>query len=116
MFKPVQVGKRTRYTYAKINEVLKMPHLLDLQIKSYEWFLEKGLKDIFRDISPIEDAAGNLSLSFEDFKLGEPKYDIRECKERDTTYAAPRPDPSRQPCNRRNQGPGSIHGRLPADY
>ena len=89
MFKPVQVGKRTRYTYAKINEVLKMPHLLDLQIKSYEWFLEKGLKDIFRDISPIEDAAGNLSLSFEDFKLGEPKYDIRECKERDTTYAAP---------------------------
>ena len=89
MFKPVQVGKRTRYTYAKINEVLKMPHLLDLQIKSYEWFLEKGLKDIFRDISPIEDAAGNLSLSFENFSLGEPKYDIRECKERDTTYAAP---------------------------
>ena len=89
MFKPVQVGKRTRYTYAKINEVLKMPHLLDLQIKSYEWFLEKGLKDIFKDISPIEDSAGNLSLSFEDFKLGEPKYDIRECKERDTTYAAP---------------------------
>lgn len=89
MFKPVQVGKRTRYTYAKINEVLKMPHLLDLQNKSYEWFLEKGLKDIFKDISPIEDAAGNLSLSFENFKLGEPKYDIRECKERDTTYAAP---------------------------
>ncbi|MUP59596.1 DNA-directed RNA polymerase subunit beta [Veillonellaceae bacterium M2-4] len=89
MFKPVQVGKRTRYTYAKINEVLKMPHLLDLQIKSYEWFLEKGLKDIFKDISPIEDAAGNLSLSFENFKLGEPKYDLRECKERDTTYAAP---------------------------
>ena len=66
-----------------------MPHLLDLQNKSYEWFLEKGLKDIFKDISPIEDAAGNLSLSFENFKLGEPKYDIRECKERDTTYAAP---------------------------
>ena len=66
-----------------------MPHLLDLQNKSYEWFLEKGLKDIFQDISPIEDASGNLSLSFEDFKLGEPKYDIRECKERDTTYAAP---------------------------
>ena len=89
MFKPVQVGKRTRYTYAKINEVLKMPHLLDLQIKSYEWFLEKGLKDIFKDISPIEDAAGNLSLSFENFKLGDPKYDIQECKKRDTTYAAP---------------------------
>ncbi|MBF1361864.1 MAG: DNA-directed RNA polymerase subunit beta [Megasphaera micronuciformis] len=89
MFKPVQVGKRTRYTYAKINEVLKMPHLLDLQTKSYKWFLEKGLKDIFKDISPIEDASGNLSLSFEDFSLGEPKYDIRECKERDTTYSAP---------------------------
>ena len=66
-----------------------MPHLLDLQNKSYEWFLEKGLKDIFKDISPIEDASGNLSLSFEGFKLGEPKYDIRECKECDTTYAAP---------------------------
>ena len=52
-----------------------MPHLLDLQNKSYEWFLEKGLKDIFKDISPIEDASGNLSLSFEGFKLGEPKYD-----------------------------------------
>lgn len=66
-----------------------MPHLLDLQTKSYKWFLEKGLKDIFKDISPIEDASGNLSLSFEDFSLGEPKYDIRECKERDTTYSVP---------------------------
>ena len=66
-----------------------MPHLLDLQTKSYKWFLEKGLKDIFKDISPIEDASGNLSLSFEDFSLGEPKYDIRECKEQDTTYSAP---------------------------
>lgn len=66
-----------------------MLHLLDLQTKSYKWFLEKGLKDIFKDISPIEDASGNLSLSFEDFSLGEPKYDIRECKERDTTYSAP---------------------------
>ena len=66
-----------------------MPHLLDLQTKSYKWFLEKGLKDIFKDISPIEDASGNLSLSCEDFSLGEPKYDIRECKERDTTYSAP---------------------------
>lgn len=66
-----------------------MPHLLDLQIGSYKWFLEKGLKDIFKDISPIEDASGNLSLSFESFSLGEPKYAVRECKERDTTYAAP---------------------------
>ena len=66
-----------------------MPHLLDLQIKSYNWFLKKGLMDIFKDISPIEDASGTLSLIFEDFVLGEPKYDIRECKERDTTYSAP---------------------------
>ena len=66
-----------------------MPHLLDLQIKSYNWFLKKGLMDIFKDISPIEDASGTLSLIFEDFVLGKPKYDIRECKERDTTYSAP---------------------------
>ena len=63
MFKPVQVGKRTRYTYAKINEVLKMPHLLDLQNKSYEWFLEKGLKDIFKDISTNQHAKAKLTLS-----------------------------------------------------
>ena len=55
MFKPEQVGKRTRYTYAKINEVLEMPHLLDVQRKSYEWFLESGLQDIFNDIYPIKD-------------------------------------------------------------
>ena len=89
MFKPEQVGKRTRYTYAKINEVIKMPHLLDIQRKSYEWFLESGLQNIFDDISPIKDNSGNLVLSFEIFSLGEPKYDINECKNRDATYAAP---------------------------
>ena len=89
MFKPEQVGKRTRYTYAKINEVLEMPHLLDVQRKSYEWFLESGLQNIFDDISPIKDNSGNLVLSFEGFSLGEPKYDINECKNRDATYAAP---------------------------
>ena len=89
MFKPEQVGKRTRYTYAKINEVIKMPHLLDIQRKSYEWFLESGLQNIFNDISPIKDNSGNLVLSFEGFSLGEPKYDINECKNRDATYAAP---------------------------
>ena len=89
MFKPEQVGKRTRYTYAKINEVLEMPHLLDVQRKSYEWFLESGLQDIFNDISPIKDNSGKLALSFEGFSLGEPKYDINECKNRDATYAAP---------------------------
>ena len=89
MFKPEQVGKRTRYTYAKIDEVLEMPHLLDVQRKSYEWFLESGLQNIFDDISPIKDNSGNLVLSFEGFSLGEPKYDINECKNRDATYAAP---------------------------
>lgn len=89
MFKPEKVGKRTRYTYAKINEVLEMPHLLDVQRKSYEWFLESGLQNIFDDISPIKDNSGNLVLSFEGFSLGEPKYDINECKNRDVTYAAP---------------------------
>ena len=89
MFKPEQVGKRTRYTYAKINEVIKMPHLLDIQRKSYEWFLESGLQNIFDDTSPIKDNSGNLVLSFESFSLGEPKYDINECKNRDATYAAP---------------------------
>ena len=89
MFKPEQVGKRTRYTYAKIDEVLEMPHLLDVQRKSYEWFLESGLQNIFDDISPIKDNSGNLVLFFEGFSLGEPKYDINECKNRDATYAAP---------------------------
>ncbi len=89
MFKPVKAGKKTRYTYAKINEVLKMPHLLDLQTKSYDWFLAEGLQDIFEDISPIKDNSGNLVLSFVNFRLGEAKYDINECKSRDATYAAP---------------------------
>ncbi|TCS81017.1 DNA-directed RNA polymerase subunit beta [Pectinatus cerevisiiphilus] len=89
MFKPVPVGKRTRYSYAKIKEVMDMPHLLDIQRNSYEWFMKDGLKEIFHDISPIQDFTGNLVLSFENFSLGDPKYSIDECKERDTTYAAP---------------------------
>ncbi|MDQ0205110.1 DNA-directed RNA polymerase subunit beta [Pectinatus haikarae] len=89
MFKPVPVGKRTRYSYAKIKEVMDMPHLLDIQRNSYEWFMKDGLKEIFHDISPIQDFTGNLVLSFENFSLGDPKYAIDECKERDTTYAAP---------------------------
>lgn len=89
MFKPVSVGKRKRYTYAKIHEVLDMPHLLDLQTKSYEWFLAEGLNSIFKDISPIKDNSGNLELYFLNFRLGEPKYDVNECKNRDATYAAP---------------------------
>ena len=89
MFKPVQTGDRTRYSFGKINEVLPMPHLIDLQRSSYEWFINEGLNEIFRDISPIKDFNGNLELSFESFEMGEPKYTIEECKERDASYSAP---------------------------
>ena len=89
MFKPVQTGDRTRYSFGKINEVIPMPHLIDLQRKSYEWFINEGLNEIFHDISPIKDFNGNLELSFESFELGEPKYTIEECKERDASYCAP---------------------------
>ncbi len=89
MFKPVPVGDRIRYSYSRINEVWPMPHLIDIQRKSYEWFIEKGLCEIFHDISPIKDFTGNLELSFENFELGKPKYDVEECKERDESYSAP---------------------------
>ncbi len=89
MFKPVPVGKRVRYSYAKINEVLDMPNLIELQKNSYQWFLREGLQEIFHDVSPIQDFTGNLVLSFESFSLGEPKYEVEECKERDVTYSAP---------------------------
>ena len=89
MFKPVPVGDRTRYSYARINEILAMPHLIDIQRKSYEWFVQKGLMETLHDISPIKDFAGNLELSFESFELGTPKYSVEECKERDESYSAP---------------------------
>lgn len=69
--------------------MLELPNLIEIQTKSYEWFLEEGLRDMFRDISPIEDFTGNLSLDFVDYSLGEPKYSVGESKERDATYAAP---------------------------
>ena len=89
MFNPVPVGKRIRYSYAKIKEVLDMPNLIEIQKNSYEWFLKEGLQEIFYDVSPIQDFTGNLVLSFENFNLGEAKYDVEECKERDVTFAAP---------------------------
>ena len=89
MFNPVPVGKRTRYSYARIKEVMEMPHLLDLQRNSYEWFKKEGLQEIFKDISPIADFSGNLELFFENFTFGECKYTLDECKKRDGTYAAP---------------------------
>ena len=88
--KPVQLGKTERKSFAHINEVLEMPNLIEVQIKSYKWFLEEGLKEVFRDIAAITDYTGNLVLDFVDYRLDEtPKYTVTECKERDVTYAAP---------------------------
>jgi len=86
---PVQAGKRTRWSFARIKEVLEMPNLIEIQQNSYQWFLKEGLKEMFRDISPIQDFTGNLVLEFIDYSLGEPKYSVEECKERDVTFAAP---------------------------
>ncbi|MCP8618054.1 DNA-directed RNA polymerase subunit beta [Salirhabdus salicampi] len=86
----VQYGRlRQRRSYARISEVLELPNLIEIQTASYEWFLEEGLKEMFQDISPIEDFTGNLSLEFVDYSLGEPKYPVDESKERDVTYSAP---------------------------
>lgn len=86
----VQYGRhRQRRSYAKISEVLELPNLIEIQTSSYQWFLDEGLREMFQDISPIEDFTGNLSLEFIDYSLGEPKYSVEESKERDVTYSAP---------------------------
>ena len=88
--KPVQVGKNTRMSFAKIDEVLEMPNLIEVQKNSYNWFLNEGLKEVFKDVSGITDYTGNLVLDFVDYRLDvdKPNYSIEECKERDATYAA----------------------------
>lgn len=86
----VQYGRhRQRRSYARISEVLELPNLIEIQTASYDWFLEEGLREMFQDISPIEDFTGNLSLEFVDYTLGEPKYPVDESKDRDVTYSAP---------------------------
>ena len=86
----VQYGRhRQRRSYARISEVLELPNLIEIQTSSYQWFLDEGLREMFHDISPIEDFTGNLSLEFIDYSLGEPKYSVEESKERDVTYSAP---------------------------
>ncbi|WP_261134674.1 DNA-directed RNA polymerase subunit beta [Bacillus sp. Marseille-Q3570] len=86
----IQFGRhRQRRSYARINEVLELPNLIEIQTSSYQWFLDEGLREMFHDISPIEDFTGNLVLEFIDYSLGEPKYSVEESKERDVTYAAP---------------------------
>ena len=89
--RPVKAGKGIRMSYSRQKEVLEMPNLIEVQKDSYQWFLDEGLKEVFADISPIEDYSGHLSLEFVDFTLCEDdvKYTIPECKQRDATYAAP---------------------------
>ncbi|MCL2677673.1 MAG: DNA-directed RNA polymerase subunit beta, partial [Clostridiales bacterium] len=80
---------RKRRSYARIAEVLTMPNLIEVQKSSYQWFLKEGLKEVFDDISHIQDFTGNLILEFAGYSLGEPKYSAEECWDRDATYAAP---------------------------
>ena len=88
--KPVKFGRNERMTFSKINEVIDMPNLIEIQKDSYEWFLNQGLKEVFADMSSITDYTGNLVLDFIDYRLDDkPKYTVAECKERDATYAAP---------------------------
>ncbi|MBQ8599439.1 MAG: DNA-directed RNA polymerase subunit beta, partial [Oscillospiraceae bacterium] len=89
--KPVQLGKNVqRMSFSRIDEVLEMPNLIEIQKNSYKWFLEEGIKEVFKDMSAISDYQGNLVLDFIDYRLDDkPKYSIEECKERDATYSAP---------------------------
>ena len=84
------LGKNTRKSFAKINEVMKMPNLIEIQKNSYDWFINQGLKEVFRDVAAITDYSGNYVLDFIDFTMNEPpKYSIAQCKARDATYAKP---------------------------
>ncbi len=89
--KPKQLGRTTRMSFSKIDEVLEMPNLIEVQKNSYEWFLNDGLKEVFKDVSGITDYTGNLVLDFVNYHLerNKPNYSVEECKERDATYAAP---------------------------
>ena len=88
--KPVHLGKNLRMSFSRIDEVLDMPNLIEVQKNSYKWFLEEGLKEVFKDVSGITDYTGNLVLDFVDYNLDvdKPNYSVNECKERDATYAA----------------------------
>ena len=104
--KPVQLGKTTRMSFSKINEVIDMPNLIEIQKNSYKWFLDEGIKEVFEDISSITDSNGKLVLSFVDYRIDEnPKYTIEECKERDVTYAAP----LRVKARLRNEETGEVY-------
>src|SRR5690606_26170432 len=91
MVHPVKLGRTTRMSFSRIEEVLDMPNLIEVQKNSYKWSLEEGLREAIRDVSPIQDYTGNLVLEFPDYRLEteNPKYTVEECKERDATYSAP---------------------------
>ncbi|MDY3618549.1 DNA-directed RNA polymerase subunit beta [Agathobaculum sp.] len=90
MVKDVQHGKTTRKSFARIDEILEMPNLIEVQKKSYQWFLAEGLREVFADTASITDYTGNLELSFLDYSMDDaPKYSVEECKARDATYASP---------------------------
>ncbi len=90
MVKDVKFGKTMRKSYAKYEEILEIPNMLKIQKDSYQWFLDEGLREVFRDVGTITDFSGKLELSFLDYTMEDkPKYTIEECKERDTTYAKP---------------------------
>ena len=88
--KDVKFGRhRVRRSYSRINEVLDLPNLIEIQTQSYDWFLSEGLNEMFGDISPIDDFSGNLSLEFVDFQFQEEKYTVDEAREHDANYSAP---------------------------
>ena len=85
-----QLGRVTRQSFAKVDQILEMPDFLEIQKKSYKWLLERGISDVLTEVSPIVDYAGNLVIEFVGYTLSEnPKYSVEECKERDVNYAAP---------------------------
>lgn len=86
---PEKAGTRTRWNFGKLREVQDLPNLIEVQRNSYDWFLREGLREVFQDVSPIQDFTGNLVLEFLDYNLGEPKYSVDKCKERDVTFSAP---------------------------
>ncbi|MCQ2426707.1 MAG: DNA-directed RNA polymerase subunit beta, partial [Lachnospiraceae bacterium] len=90
MVKPQKLGRNVRMSFSKIDEALEMPNLIEVQKKSYQWFLDEGLMEVLRDVSPITDYSGNLQIEFVDFSIDKnPKYPVEECKERDVNFAAP---------------------------
>ena len=90
MVREKKLGKTTRMSFAKIDDVLEMPNLVEVQKKSYRWFLDEGLREVLTDVSPITDYSGNLSIEFVDYRLdNKSKVPEEECKERDVNYAAP---------------------------